>query len=61
MKKESKFRYLFHETSLITQKDNSLTQKKCVATQSITQHKIEFYNTKVEEFMYLFHIFFNNF
>jgi hypothetical protein len=27
------------ELSLITQKNNSLTQKKCVASQSISQHK----------------------
>ena len=54
-------KHKINELSLITQKDNFITQKKCVATQSIIQHKIEFYNTKVEEFMYLFHIFLNNF
>jgi hypothetical protein len=49
------------ELSLITQKNNFVSQNKFVSTQSITQHKNNFYNTKVEDFMNIFHIFLNNF
>jgi hypothetical protein len=49
------------ELSLITQKDNFVSQKKFVSTQSITQHKNDFYDTKVEDFMNFFHIFLNDF
>jgi hypothetical protein len=52
---------LRYELSLITQKNNFVSQKKFVSTQSITQHKNDFYNTKVEDFMCLYHIFLNSF
>ena len=33
----------------VAQKDNFVTQKKCVATQITTQHKHQFYNTKTRK------------
>ena len=54
----SKFLKKYCFRNELSHKDNFLTQTNSL--QSKTQHDIEFYITKVEKFMYLFHFFLKN-